>query len=176
MLPIPVPIIGSNKRLFIPLIYLVVTTSICYLFLVAFIHVHKHDQPISSSSSKQIPPAVKYKREILIDSINDDKVTSTDQRSFPGSLSPLTSSSISSWKSSKRKVKGKKIVKVEGETTGQDGTRRSNSTQVRSHHQDIQAQAWVLDETSPVHFPWIHDQQCKSYRINFAKKNTFKPR
>src|SRR5205085_1328386 len=50
MLPIPVSIIGSSKRrLFIPLIYVALTASFSYIFLLTFLKVNTHHYRYSSS-------------------------------------------------------------------------------------------------------------------------------
>jgi len=159
MLPIPVPIIGSNKRLSRPLIYIVAVSTVCYLILITFIQVHRgnllvHPYPRYTESNK---PKVKFRREIETDFPKPHEITSTA--------------------SGERRKKETQLFSVKAEnTTGQHATRRSDSTQVRVGHQNYHPQLGILDPKLPSVVPWPQDQQCKQFRIQFARKNTFKPR
>lgn len=161
MLPIPVPIIGSNKRLFIPLIYLIVTTSFCYFFLIALVGINNNNRntiPYSSNKFGKVRNTfTKFKRQVDLNLVFESR---GDQAKVNTLL----------WKSSKKKVKDKTSRR---NITGQYGTWRSDSTEIRTGHQDP---SWLVDDVSPSYNPWPHDQQCKAFEVHFAKKQTFKSR
>lgn len=188
MLPIPVPIIGSNKRLLIPLLYLAATASFCYLFLIALVKVrptqyHKEETlkaahtsdlqrhfPFNTKSQHSLldlrrkKTFEKFKREVDTDLFFD---AYAEQR-----INPADHHQVSTFKSRKKKLETlSSTVPPNATTTEQkNGTRRSDPTKIWFGHQD-------LDEPGPtVVRPWPNDPQCSRFQIRFANKGAFKPR
>lgn len=196
MLPIPVPIIGSNKRLFIPLIYIAVTATFCYIFLITLIKfspthrkvadiktrenfifkINLNNQNPQKKSLRQTQAFAKFKREVDTDSFFD--AYSTLHLSKGGKFA----SSFDSWRSKKKKPEilstpssaiTKSLENFTVTTNHKNGARRSYPSQIWIGHQDLN---WSVDELAPSLQPWPQDQQCSRFHTHFAKKKTFKPR
>lgn len=192
MLPIPVPIVGSHRRLFIPLIYLAGTASFCYVFLIALVKIspnHFHKKEITSSATfpkssdsknqgnyvlsrnsnflelRRKETFEKFKREVDTDLFFD---------AYSAQRKSLYTEQTTGYKSTKKKKHFLTTIQPNTTTISQNnGARRSNSTKIRSGYQDLNL---VIDHSAPSIQPWPQDEQCNGYKINFAYKGTFKPR
>jgi len=202
MLPIPAPIIGStsasvfhHRKLFIPLIYLAATATICYLFLFAFI---VSNQTFSKGENFLIG----FKKRDIQNGIRENQsvVNSSGERKdqkellqLQLALSSTTSTEKQQVEAHPQKFERKKLVSLRKRRDNQkkNGTRRSNPTKVWSGHQDLDHhhhphENSILDRlghdeggklSNRVYtFPWFRDEQCKTFTVQFATKDSFKPR
>ncbi|ODM99376.1 WSC domain-containing protein 1 [Orchesella cincta] len=208
MLPIPAPIIGSSsasvyhRKLFIPLIYLGATASICYLFLFAFIVSNqtfrkpRSGENLIGYNKPQETNGIQYQSDHPHQSDTSSRESLERRNQFylatkrkrreereQLTLSPETNSTSPQPHFERKKLSS--LRKRDKDKGGKNGTWRSNPTKIWSGHQDLDHLNSILDRighnggklSKEVYtYPWIRDEQCKTFTVQFARKDNFKPR
>lgn len=212
MLPIPAPLIDSTslensnyfsvrqpQRLFLPLIYLGATASLCYLFLFALVisnespHFRGEERgsllqlTFGHNSEKHNPQAL-----LRVQNTEENIQQERDRRQHSGKLALSTSTStlLTSRTEPGLEVGRKTLVSLRKKRKSHlnNGTRRSHPSEIRTGHQDLDPKntlnfppkgykhsSKLSVSTGVYYYPW-KNEQCKNYYVHFAEKNTFKPR